>query len=168
MNNLTRVDFKNKRRQDFIEQQEVTREEFVEAVETVNKFMKTNHKAKADQYSALEQVMLHSIEDASEEKLVENAVDLILSLHDIRNTRRDAKQCQEIKEVAAKKLNVTNSYHLSNEVKQKANYQDKGSSEKYYESKVRRIKSGGYLMDEDKLEKALFKHILVPNKEEEA
>lgn len=168
MGNLTRVDFKNKRKQDFIEEPEVTREEFVEAVEKVNTFMKTNHKAKADQYSALEQVMLHTIEDASEDKLVENAVDLILSLHDIRNTRRDMKQCQELKEVAAKKLNVANSSHLVNEVKQKTAYQDQGSSEKYYQGKVRRIKSGGYLIDEDKLEKALFKHILTPNNKEEA
>lgn len=168
MSNLTRVDFKNKRRQDFVETNEVSREEFVEAVEKVNKFMKTDYKAKSEQYSALEQVMLHTIEDASEDKLVENAVDLILSLHDIRNTRRDMKQCQEVKEVAAKKLNVSNSSHLANEVKQKSNYQDRGSSEKYYQAKVRRIKSGGYLIDEDKMEKALFKHILTPDNKEEA
>lgn len=153
MSNITKVDFVNKKVRHFQEEPRISRDDVKEAVNILKAFITENYDKKIKETSEAEQVLLHEIEDADEQILRENAEDILLNLKDIRNTRREAKECQTVKkQIESKftKVKVDNLHHaLITLPKQQ------GSSTKYFNGKVKRSSAS-----KEYLEKALLNNLI--------
>lgn len=153
MSNITKVDFVNKKVRHFQEEPRISRDDVKEAVNILKAFITENYDKKIKETSEAEQVLLHEIEDADEQILRENAENILLNLKDIRNTRREAKECQAVKkhiESKFTKIKVDNLHHtLITSPKQR------GSSTKYFNSKVKRSSAS-----KEYLEKALLNNLI--------
>lgn len=157
MSNITRVDFVNKKVRHFQEEPRISRDDVKEAVIILKAFITENYDKKIQETSEAEQILLHEIEDADEQILRENAEDILLNLKDIRNTRREAKECRAVKkQIESKftKVKVDNLHHaLITSPKQQ------GSSTKYFNGKVKRSSAS-----KEYLEKALLNNLIRGNK----
>lgn len=152
MANITQVDFVNKRVRHFKEEPKISKKEVCDAIETLRAFIREDYNQKIEETGAAEQVLLHEIEDASDDILMENAEDIVMNIKDIRNTRREAKNNQVTKEHIEKKLSkikVDNLYHAL-----VGNPKKEGSSEKYFNGKLKRTDAS-----KEYLERALLKNI---------
>lgn len=152
MANITQVDFVNKRVRHFKEEPKISKKEVCNAVELLREFLNEDYNQKVEETSAAEQVLLHEIEAANEDVLRDNAEEIVMNIKDIRNTRRDAKDNQKVKEQIEKKLTkmkVDNLYQTL-----VGNPKKEGSSEKYFNGKLKRTNAS-----KEYLERALLKNM---------
>lgn len=160
MGNVTRVDFANKEIRKFKEEPTISRESVNEAIDILKNFIQEDYKAKIEATSGAQQVLLHEIESADEQFLREHAEEILMNLKDIRNARREAKECEKVKKHIVDKLNKVKIDNLYQALV--ASPKQEGSSEKYFNNKVKRTKT-----EQEYLEAALLKNMLASKLEEE-
>lgn len=156
--NVTAVDFVNRRVRHFKEEPQISRDDVKEAIDLIASFVKEDYNKKIAQTSDAEQVLLHEVEDSDEDFLIANAEDILLSLKDIRVTRREAKKCSEMKDNLIKRFGGQqnlNTIHQTFVLYPKK----EGSSNKYYAGKIKRSSAS-----ENYLKKALLENIVKEEK----
>lgn len=133
---MIKVDFNTKQ---VIEEPTYSLEEVTNAIVTLKAFMDDNFRDKELSVSSALQVLIHDIEDASDEQLGENSVNTLKRIRLLRKKRREIKNLSDLKKSILNHKGMSAAITFINDlVENKTKKYEKGSCDTYYNNTLDR------------------------------